>query len=66
MCPAPAVHERAFITTRPSELARPREKRPQFERLLEESQAALQPFAGPDGKVAFEMPAIVVTAARGR
>ncbi len=36
----------------------------QFERLLAESQQALRPFAGADGKVAFEMPAIIVTAAK--
>lgn len=36
----------------------------QFERLLEESEQALRPFAGADGKVAFEMPALIVTAAK--
>jgi hypothetical protein len=36
----------------------------QFERLLAESQQALRPLAGADGKVAFEMPAIIVTARR--
>lgn len=36
----------------------------QFERLLAESQQALRPWAGADGKVAFEMPAIIVTATK--
>jgi hypothetical protein len=36
----------------------------QFERLLAESQPALRSLAGADGKVAFEMPAIIVTAAK--
>jgi ubiquinone/menaquinone biosynthesis C-methylase UbiE len=36
----------------------------QFERLLEEAEQALRPFAGADGKVAFEMPALIVTAAK--
>jgi len=37
----------------------------QFERLLAEAAPALGPFAGADGKVAFEMPALIVTAALG-
>jgi uncharacterized protein (DUF1330 family)/trans-aconitate methyltransferase len=36
----------------------------QFARLLQESRAALRPFAGADGKVEFEMPALVVTASK--
>jgi uncharacterized protein (DUF1330 family)/trans-aconitate methyltransferase len=38
----------------------------QFERLLAESEQALRPFAGADGKVAFDMPALIVTAARSK
>src|SRR5688500_401569 len=34
----------------------------QFERLLQEADAALRPFAAADGKVAFAMPALVRTA----
>jgi hypothetical protein len=36
----------------------------QFERLLAEAEQALRPLAGADGKVAFEMPAIIVTATK--
>ena len=36
----------------------------QFERLLQESHAALRPFAAADGRVEFEMPALVVTASK--
>jgi len=36
----------------------------QFERLLAESEPALRPFAAAGGKVAFEMPAVIVTAAK--
>ena len=36
----------------------------QFERLLGESDEALRPFAAADGKVAFDMPALIVTAAK--
>jgi uncharacterized protein (DUF1330 family)/trans-aconitate methyltransferase len=36
----------------------------QFERLLDEAKPALQPFAGTDGKVAFAMPALIITAAK--
>lgn len=36
----------------------------QFERLLKESEQALRPFAATDGKVAFDMPALIATAAR--
>jgi len=36
----------------------------QFERLLEECGRALRPFTTADGKVAFDMPALLVTAAR--
>ena len=34
----------------------------QFDRLLGELQTALAPFAGPDGTVVFDMPALIVTA----
>ena len=34
----------------------------QFGRLLEEAEESLQPFVGADGTVAFEMPALVITA----
>lgn len=34
----------------------------QFERLLTEARRALRPFAGADGKVAFAMPALLITA----
>jgi SAM-dependent methyltransferase len=37
----------------------------QFQRLLAESRKALQAFAGPEGKVAFDMPALILTAVRG-
>ena len=37
----------------------------QFERLLSEARAALAPFAGREGQLSFEMPALVATAARG-
>lgn len=36
----------------------------QFERLLAEAKQALRPFAGADGKVAFAMPALVITAVK--
>jgi hypothetical protein len=36
----------------------------QFMRLLEEAEQALQPFAAADGAVAFDMPALIVTATR--
>jgi SAM-dependent methyltransferase len=36
----------------------------QFERLLYESPAVLAPFARPDGTVAFEMPALIISARR--
>ena len=36
----------------------------QFERLLAEAEQALRPFVGPDGRVAFEMPALIVTASK--
>ncbi|HJS38587.1 MAG TPA: DUF1330 domain-containing protein [Burkholderiales bacterium] len=36
----------------------------QFERLLKDSERALRPFAAADGKVAFDMPALIVTAVR--
>jgi SAM-dependent methyltransferase len=38
----------------------------QFARLLDEAQSALRRFAGDGGKVAFQMPALVITAARAR
>ncbi|HSA90132.1 MAG TPA: class I SAM-dependent methyltransferase [Burkholderiales bacterium] len=34
----------------------------QFDRLLDEAEASLQPFAAADGAVAFKMPALVITA----
>lgn len=34
----------------------------QFERLLDESRTALAPFAAADGRIAFDMPALVLTA----
>lgn len=34
----------------------------QFERLLRESRSALRPFAGEDGAIRFEMPALLITA----
>jgi uncharacterized protein (DUF1330 family)/protein-L-isoaspartate O-methyltransferase len=37
----------------------------QFERLLGECQTALQPFVGANGEVAFDMPALILTAAPG-
>jgi SAM-dependent methyltransferase len=36
----------------------------QFARLLDEAQSALAPFAGDGGKVAFQMPALIITAVR--
>jgi SAM-dependent methyltransferase len=36
----------------------------QFAVLLKESEQALQPFVGPDGAIAFDMPALLVTAGR--
>ena len=36
----------------------------QFERLLSESRHALGPFAGADGKVVFDMPALILTAVK--
>jgi ubiquinone/menaquinone biosynthesis C-methylase UbiE len=36
----------------------------QFERLLNESRETLRPFQGADGKVAFIMPALIITASR--
>ena len=36
----------------------------QFERLLDDSTMALRPFVQADGSVAFEMPALVITASR--
>jgi SAM-dependent methyltransferase len=36
----------------------------QFERLTRESETALAPFAGPDGRVVFEMPALILRAAK--
>jgi hypothetical protein len=36
----------------------------QFERLRAEAQRELAPFASADGRVAFPMPALVVTAAK--
>jgi ubiquinone/menaquinone biosynthesis C-methylase UbiE len=37
---------------------------PQFERLCREAEEALRPFRGEDGRVAFAMPALVVSARR--
>ncbi len=34
----------------------------QFDRLLRESEAALRPFVGADGRVRFDMPALILTA----
>jgi ubiquinone/menaquinone biosynthesis C-methylase UbiE len=36
----------------------------QFAELLKEAEQALEPFVGPDGAIAFEMPALVLTARR--
>ena len=36
----------------------------QFEQLLKEAEQALRPFAAADGRVAFEMPALIVTATK--
>lgn len=36
----------------------------QFATLLEEAERALKPFVGSDGKIAFEMPALIVTAGK--
>lgn len=36
----------------------------QFQRLLKGAEEVLRPFAGADGKVAFDMPALIVTAAK--
>ena len=36
----------------------------QFGRLLQEARVALRPFAASDGKVAFDMPALLITAAK--
>jgi hypothetical protein len=36
----------------------------QFERLLGESDEALRPFASAHGRVTFDMPALIVTAAK--
>lgn len=36
----------------------------QFERLLHEAQGVLRPFVGADGKVAFTMPALLITAGK--
>jgi ubiquinone/menaquinone biosynthesis C-methylase UbiE len=36
----------------------------QFERLLAACERELQPFAGPDGEVVFDMPALVITATK--
>ena len=36
----------------------------QFAELLKEAEQALKPFVGPDGAIAFEMPALVLTARR--
>jgi SAM-dependent methyltransferase len=38
----------------------------QFERLLTDAREALRPFAGADGKVRFDMPALVITARKAR
>jgi ubiquinone/menaquinone biosynthesis C-methylase UbiE len=34
----------------------------QFARLLDESKRALKPFVGPDGEIAFDMPALIIAA----
>lgn len=38
----------------------------QFTRLLSEAEKSLQPFRGADGSVVFDMPALIITAARGK
>ncbi len=40
--------------------------RAQFDLLLRESETVLRPFAGADGKVEFDMPALILTASKGR
>jgi hypothetical protein len=36
----------------------------QFAELLKQAEQALKPFVGTDGAIAFEMPALILTAAR--
>jgi SAM-dependent methyltransferase len=38
----------------------------QFSRLLEEAEVALKPFVGADGRVLFDMPALILTARKRR